>query len=698
MSEARATKVAPAKGHVPGASADDWRRLVECVEDYAIFMLDEQGYVKTWSPGAEKTKGYAAHEILGRHFSVFYPEEDRLSDKPGSELRVAAQEGRVEDEGWRLRKDGTRFWANVVISALRDDDGSLFGFAKITRDLTARRRAEEALRRSEERMRLLVESVSDYAIYMLSPSGEVSTWNAGAQKLKGYTAGEIIGQHYSRFFLEEDVAAGKPQRELDIARETGRFEEEGFRVRKGGDRFWANVVLTRVVDAQGTLIGFAKVTRDLTSRLSAQETAKALAMEQAARAAAELAEQSLRVSEQRMREAARTAEDANRIKDEFLGIVSHELRTPLNAILGWAAILRGRRGDPSLEKAIEVIHRNAVSQSKIIDDILDVSRIISGKLSLELKPMDICAVVRDALEAVRPSAEAKRIALELQEAPPDCLMVGDPQRLQQVFWNFLSNAVKFSDPGGRVRVVIERSRGHLSVCVSDQGRGIKPEFLPFVFDRFVQADSSSARRVGGLGLGLAIARQLVELHGGEVQAESPGLGQGATFRARIPERAVIPEPHTPAESWDPGPFVEPKVAGTLEGKRVLVVDDEQDARELVHALLSQAGATVEMASSAADAFARVGDFRPHVLVSDIGMPGEDGYSLAQRVRALAPELGGGIPSLALTAYTRPQDKSKALSMGFANHIGKPVRPEDSGERSGQLGGVCAPLELEDARA
>jgi PAS domain S-box-containing protein len=651
-------------------SEERFRLLVESVQDYAIFMLDVDGRVATWNRGAEKIKGYTANDIIGKHFSTFYPPEDVASGKPAREIEDALRDGRVEDEGFRVRKDGTLFWANVVITTLRDDRGIARGFAKVTRDLTTRRAAEEELRRSEERFRLLVDAVNDYAIYMLDPTGNVSTWNAGAARLKGYRAHEIVGRNFSVFFPEEDIRAGKPQQELAVALAQGRFEEEGYRVRKDGTRFWANVVLTPVRGAQGVLLGFAKVTRDLTDRMRAEETARELASEQAARAASEAAEAQVRRAVQR-------AEEANRVKDEFLATVSHELRTPLNAILGWSSLLRGRNPEPSIAKAIDIIHRNAVAQAKIIEDILDVSRIITGKLHLDVAATDLVVIVRDAIEVVRPSAIAKHLALEFTPPEQECLLVADPERLQQVAWNLLSNAVKFTDNGGRVTVAIRLDDAKIALSVSDTGRGIDPAFLPFVFDRFQQADSSSTRRVGGLGLGLAIVRHLVELHGGQVEAKSEGLGKGTTMTVILPIRAGqadVAEAQTTAAA--PAKPDQLGAQGELAGTRVLVVDDEPDARELLEVVLSQAGATVETAHSAADGLIQLQRFRPHVLVSDIGMPAEDGYSFMQRVKALKADSGGATPAIALTAYTRGQDRVKALAMGFTTHLAKPVKPHD----------------------
>jgi len=297
------------------------RLLVESVDDYAIFALDPDGYILSWNAGAHRFKGYTADEIIGKHFSIFYPREKIEQGFPQYELKEAARVGRFEDEGWRIRKDGTRFWANVVITALRDNSGHLVGYAKVTRDLTERRLAEEALRLSEERFRLMVQSVRDYAIFMLDPNGNISTWNAGAERIKGYTADEIIGKHFSIFYTPEDLASGKPARELEIAKKTGVYEEEGWRLRKDGTRFWANVVITALFRPDGSLAGFGKVTRDLTERRAAQDRA----IEAARKAAA--------------------SEEANRAKSQFLAAMSHELRTPLNAIGGYTELLRmGVRG------------------------------------------------------------------------------------------------------------------------------------------------------------------------------------------------------------------------------------------------------------------------------------------------------------------------------------------------------------------
>ncbi|MDB4990018.1 MAG: domain S-box, partial [Myxococcaceae bacterium] len=379
----------------------------------------------------------------------------------------------------------------------------------------------------------------------------------------------------------------------------------------------------------------------------------------------------------RAQEAAKSAEEANRLKDEFLATVSHELRTPLNAMLGWASVLRTRTREPTLVKPIEVIHRNALAQGKIIEDILDASRAITGKLRLDLKETDLAHIIRASIDVLRPSITAKQIAVEFAPTRQECLLVADPDRIQQVVWNVLSNAVKFSDPGGRVLISLSREGEAWVLSVRDTGRGIAADFLPFVFDRFKQEDGSTTRRVGGLGLGLAIARHIVELHGGHVEAMSPGVGQGATFRVSLPIGPVAFSP-SHGESVRPpsGTQASSERARVLEGVRVLVVDDEEDVRELLLTALGEAGALVQSEASAAEGFAAVARFRPHVLVSDIGMPQEDGCSFVQRVRALAAANGGATPAIALSAYTRAPDKDRALSAGFDTYVCKPVLTDE----------------------
>lgn len=371
------------------------------------------------------------------------------------------------------------------------------------------------------------------------------------------------------------------------------------------------------------------------------------------------------------------AEQANRTKDEFLATLSHELRTPLTAILGWSHLVRTGKLEPAqLARALETIERNARSQSQLIDDLLDVSRIITGKLQIEPRTVDMCAVVEGAIEAVQPSFDAKKIKLETAVEAEACFVLGDANRLQQVIWNLLSNAVKFTPESGRVVVGVKRLTTVVRVSVSDSGIGIKPEFLPFIFDRFRQADGSTTRLHGGLGLGLSIVKHLVQMHGGHVKVESPGENKGAVFSVDFPLATASSTPVSPNGS-EKDAEVNPLPAGfsrVLEGLRILVVDDEPDARELVRAILTGCGGEVNCCESAAEAMNAIRDWKPDLLVSDIGMPNEDGYSLIKKVRKLRSKRSK-LPAVALTAYATKEDKARALETGFQMHVTKPIEPE-----------------------
>jgi PAS domain S-box-containing protein len=638
-----------------------FRLLVESVRDYAIFMLDPGGRVLTWNAGAQRFKGYRADEIIGQHFSRFYPPAALASGLPDHELNVASKTGVFEDEGWRVRKDGSLFWANVVITAMRDAQGELVGFAKVTRDLTQRRAHEEDLRRSEERFRLLIEGVPEYAIFMLDPNGQVATWNSGAERIKGYTATEIIGQHFSVFYPDEARESRWPEHELQVAAEKGSFTDIGWRLRKDGTTFWANVTITALRDDTGKLLGFAKLTRDLT------EAKRAEAMESANQQHEEMldAERSARM----------TAQRATRLKDEFLATLSHELRTPLSAILGWTQVLlRGAtpKGPEEQKRAIEVIDRNARAQVQLIDDLLDLSRIMTGKLRLDLHQVSFSSVVEAAVDSAKPAAAAKGIRLKaILDAGRD-IVSADSSRLQQVVWNLLTNAIKFTPKGGQVQVLLQRVNSHLELNVSDTGIGIAPNFLPHVFDRFSQKDTSTTRLFGGLGLGLAICKQLVELHGGVITAVSGGEGKGATFSVHLPLSIVqldeqsAPRVHPTAET-QPG---ETLSLPRLDGVHVVAVDDEPDARDLLRTVLEDQGAKVTSFVSAEDALGALKTIKPTVLVCDVGMPKMDGYQLIRKWRA-EESRGERIPALALTAFARAEDRKRSLIAGYQAHLAKP---------------------------
>jgi signal transduction histidine kinase/DNA-binding response OmpR family regulator len=371
------------------------------------------------------------------------------------------------------------------------------------------------------------------------------------------------------------------------------------------------------------------------------------------------------------------AEQANRTKDEFLATLSHELRTPLTAILGWSHLVRtGKLEPPQLARALETIERNARSQSQLIDDLLDVSRIITGKLQIEPRPVDVCAIIDAAIEAVRPSFETKGIKLDAVLDAEDCFVLGDANRLQQVFWNLLSNAVKFTPEAGKVRVDVKRTPLVVRVSVTDSGIGIKPEFLPFIFDRFRQADGSTTRVHGGLGLGLSIVKHLVQLHSGNVHVESQGENKGAVFSVDFPLASASPSPVSPNGSSKDAEVrpLPAEFSRLLEGLRILVVDDELDSRELVRAILTGCGGEVNCCESVAEAMNAIRDWKPDLLVSDIGMPNEDGFTLIQKVRKLRSKRSK-LPAVALTAYATKEDKARALATGFQMHVTKPIEPE-----------------------
>jgi len=497
-----------AKGEANGL----YRLLVESVRDYAIFALDPDGYILTWNVGAERLKGYAPNEIIGRHFSTFYPPEDIAADKPGAELRGATRDGRFEDDGWRVRKDGTLFWANVIITALRDATGNLVGFAKVTRDLTERRRAEETLRQSEERFRLLVQGVQDYAIFLLDPDGRIASWNEGAQRIKGYRAHEIIGRHFSAFYPAED-AASKPRRELEIAIREGKYEEEGWRVRKDGSLFWASVLITAIHTESGSLLGFAKVTRDLTERRALQERAIGDAR---------------RIAE---------AEASTRTKSEFLASMSHELRTPINATLGYAALMELGIGGQLSDAHAEYLGRMRRSQEhllRIINDLLSYARSEANKIEYEIVPLRAQEVVDAVLPLVAPQAHAKGIAVEHDACPIELVALADRQRFEQIVLNLLSNAVKFTPSDGRIRVDCRDADSAVAISVTDTGPGIAAEHQAAIFEPFVQIGRSLNSGHEGTGLGLAISRDLARAMNGEVTVKSE-MGHGATFTLTLPK-------------------------------------------------------------------------------------------------------------------------------------------------------------------
>ena len=496
---------------------------------------------------------------------------------------------------------------------------------------------------------------------MLDVNGVVASWNAGAERIKGYAANEIIGQHFSKFYPADVRQSGWPEHELQVAAETGRFVDEGWRVRKDGTMLWANVTISALRDTQGRLLGFAKLTRDLTG----QKHAEALEIAGQQREEILEAERSARIEAQR----------ATRIKDEFLATLSHELRTPLSSIIGWTQILK-RSADAlkpeDLQRGIDVIDRNARAQVRLIDDLLDLSRILAGKVRLDLQQVSMLDVARSAIESAEPGARAKDIRLKAILDPHPAPVSADTGRMQQVVWNLLSNAIKFTPKGGQIQVVLQRVNSSIELSVSDTGIGIPESFLPQVFDRFSQKDASTTRSHGGLGLGLAISKQLVELHGGSIRASSQGEGQGATFFVQLPLSimqlgADVAERAHPTQEASAG---EEPALPRLAGIHIFIVDDEADGRDLLRRVLEDQAATVTAFASAEEALAELRKVRPNLIVSDIGMPLMDGYQLMRILRASEAK-GDRVPALALTAFARAEDRKRALLAGYQAHLAKP---------------------------
>jgi PAS domain S-box-containing protein len=897
-----------------------FRLLVESVQDYAIFLLDPTGVVQSWNAGAQRIKGYKADEIVGQHFSVFYSPEDRDAAEHDHQLRRAVQEGRIEDHGWRVRKDGSRFWANVVMTPLFED-GRHVGFAKITRDMSdgayrafveasgaivwtadalgranadspswraftgqteaewlglrgwdplhpddlpimrvewprakaekrpfeaefrlrrhdgvyvwmvsraipffdargeirewfgvnwdisRRKRAELERARAETWWRTTLRSIGD-GVIATDAQGTVRFLNPVAEQLTGWAHDEVQGKPLKQVFpifneetgevvenpvdkvLREGKVVGLANHTVLVRRDGSarpiddsaapirdpegalegvvlvfrdvsaekRAEARSAFLARAGDQLIAshdyrdaltqvtklavprladwcavsileNGVLEQLAVAHvdpskveyahelqrryppdpnattgapnvartGTSELYSEIPRELLEAAAVDDEHRRIIRELDLRSAMvvplrgrehvfgvitfvyaasdrrydaddlsfaeELARRAALIIERRKLE--EEAAIANRAKDEFLATVSHELRTPLQAILGWATMLRrGSTRDP--EQAIEAIVRNATAQARLIDDILDVSRIIAGKLRLSIARVHLASVIRAAIDAVRPAAAARQI--ELVENVPDALgdLDADPDRLQQVVWNLASNAVKFTPEGGRVEIGAERTDATAKITIKDTGAGIPREHLHVIFERFRQVDSSSTRTHGGLGLGLAIVRYLVEAHGGTVVAASEGRDQGATFTVTLPV-------HLRSEAAPAAP--QAAKPGALAGVRVLVVDDDPDGRWLIGEALAHVGAVVETAGTVREAFAMFSERRHDVVISDIGMPEEDGYSLARRIRALPSDQGGDAVAVALTAYARQTDIRASEQAGFNLHLGKPVEPQ-----------------------
>jgi PAS domain S-box-containing protein len=688
--------------------------IVESSDD-AIISKSLEGIILSWNKGAERIFGYTAEEIIGQPILMLIP-PDRIDEEPAILERLKRGERIDHYETIRVTRDGRALDISLTISPIKDASDNIIAASKIARDITERKQTEARLREQAE----IIETINR--------TGQLLSAELDLQKLVQTVtdaATELCGARFGSFFYNvyDDqggsymlyTLSGVPReafahfpmpRATDLFGPTFRGEgticiddvKQDSRYGKNSPYYGmppghlpvTSYLAVPVFSRSGEVIGglffghpsagvFTERAARLVEGLAAQA---AIAMDNAR--LYQNVQQSLAEREallHREQAARQQAEVASRTKDEFLATVSHELRTPLNAILGWTRLLTDHKLDEEmLSRAIETIDRNAHLQTRLIEDMLDVSRIISGKLRLDAQPVDLSGVIYAAADTLRSAAEAKEIRIDIVLAYGTGMVLGDPVRLQQIIWNLLANAIKFSPKKGRVQIQLQRINSSFEITVSDTGPGIDQEFLPYVFDRFRQADSSTSRKYGGLGLGLAIVRHLVDLHGGTAEAANRAEGHGAVFTITLPVMAVRKQTGSLAGQIDeayPGvsrsqPFDRPP---SLDGLKVLAVDDDADARQLLTAMLEQCGAEVKTSSSTAEALAALTQFMPDVLVSDIGMPEEDGFVLIEKLRALEPERGGRIPAIALTAYARAEDRLHVLA-GYNMHVPKPVDPAE----------------------
>jgi PAS domain S-box-containing protein len=511
---------------------------------------------------------------------------------------------------------------------------------------------EEALRQSQEQFRSVVAAVSDYAIYLLDPTGVIVSWNTGAERIKGYAAQEIVGRHFSVFYPPEAVAANFPAAELKIAREQGHFEDEGWRVRRDGSRFWASVVITALSTASGELRGFLKITRDLTRRRESEEQLRAAREELEARVTERTAELERVVAQLR---------EQDRSKDQFLAVLGHELRNPLAPIRSGIEILRDRwPGPEQAARVLSILDRQTAHLTRLLDDLLDMARLTRRAITIERRRFDLRQAAGDAADAVRPLAEQRGQQLDIRLPADPVLVTGDAARLTQVFGNLLHNASKFTPREGRIELTMTSDAQDVQVTVVDTGLGLEAHEMPRLFDTFVQLERPGTTQTG-LGLGLSLARHMVELHGGTIQACSPGRGQGSTFRVRLPAESAVA--HAPTGDGGVSPVLR---------RRVLIVDDNVDAVETMGLFLSQSGHDVRSAFDGEAALGTAREFTPDVVLLDIGMPGLSGYEIAAQLRQLP--FGAGLVLIAITGWGQPGDRERAQQAGFDYHLTKPADP------------------------
>jgi PAS domain S-box-containing protein len=717
------TSAAPASPVVYDAAALEAARsllaaIVASSED-AIISKTLNGVVTSWNSAAQRLFGYASDEMVGEPILRLIPEELRYEE---AEILAKLRAGeRIERyETVRVHKDGRRLEISLTISPVRDASGKIVGAAKIAHDITARRRAERALKEEAEALEILnrvgqavaaqldleriVQIVTDAATQLTGASFGAFFYNVTDDSKESYWLYALSGvprESFSKFPMPRNTEVFRPTfhgegviRSADIVKDPRYGKNAPYMGMPPGHLPVRSYLAVPVTAHTGDVIGGlffghpdTGVFTERSERLAqgvASQASIAMANANLFRALSESEKELKQLASEREqflnaeRMARSEAERLGHLKDEFLATLSHELRTPLNAIQGWATLLRQRGLSPEdHQRGLETIERNVRAQAQIVNDLLDMSRIISGKVHLEVQQFQLQEVILSAIEAVRPSAAAKGIRVQPLLDSSIGVVRGDPNRMQQVLWNLLTNAVKFTPRGGRVQVILERVNSHVEIVVEDTGIGIRADFLPYVFDRFRQADPSTTRRYGGLGLGLSIVRNLVELHGGSVRVKSAGENQGSTFVVTLPIAHVrgeeIASPVQPSMAADPLESIE---LPRLDGKAVLIVDDEPDGRALIARILEGRGARTTCAASAADALEILQRERFDIMLSDIGMPEIDGYELMRRVRLLDPSRSGPLPAIAVTAYARTEDRQRSLLAGYHMHLSKPIEARE----------------------
>jgi PAS domain S-box-containing protein len=658
--------------------------IVESSDD-AIIGKTLESVITSWNRGAERMFGYMTAEAIGQQIYLIIPPERH--EEEAQILEKLKRGERIDHyQTVRRRKDGTLLDVSLTISPIKDRDGHIIGASKIARDITAQKKTEEEIeRRYRDGMKLTKTSRALVGIHDFDEVTEVVCRTA--RELTGADGATFVLRESKRvrYAAENTVAPLWKGQDFPIEQclsgwtmlhgEAAVIEDIYADQRIPHDAYRQTFVQSLVMMpvGPGTPVAAIGVYWAYKHKASAYE----VELLQSLASVADLALVGVRAYDETRRARIR-AEQASRLKDEFLATVSHELRNPLNTMLGWVRLLQaGSLGEKQAQQAIETIERSVQVQTLLIDDLLDVSRIITGKLRLDVRPVMVASVVESAITSVTSMAEAKGVRLQSVLDPQAGPVSGDPGRLQQIVWNLLSNAIKFTPRSGRVQIRVERINSHIEIIVSDTGQGISPEFMPHVFDRFRQAEGGTTRQYGGLGLGLAIVRHLVELHGGQVTADSPGEGQGATFTVQLPLMVIHPR-QDKEERVHPRAETKGALAldylPNLEGVKVLVIDDELDTRNLLRTVLEQCGAEVREAGSAEQGLREAKEWRPSIVVSDIGMPDEDGYQFMEKFREWERDRGGWTPAVALTAYARAGDRLRALATGYQVHVAKPIEP------------------------